>query len=520
MHPVHSRKILTWICVCLLVLAGLGSMARAEDSVHLDGIGIRYYHAEGETFLTRDQLPEDALALLGADEGTALEAMLRDDLYLICFSPDGGQVSLSVTDKPAGLSSQSVFQMETTEKEQFLTLLARSGQYLSATWTNSAPGYALFSTYGTEEAAGAGMLHTLSLSTLYLGKIYSFQTDLIGRAPTQEDIDLLTQAANRALLLGAATKSGDEENPENAALSLPELPTLSTEPAPITTDRSDLPLSLDPIPSTIGATTLTLSGTTEPKAYVRYAVDGKASSRFQVDESGAFTVTVPRLNADADNLIEVTAFTKAGETSVVHFTVRVDWQSSPLVLSQTGGTAHGERMQLRGLTLPGSKVQLIRKQETVQVVVGEDGSFVTNVLLKKIGENTFTIRCTAPGYRRVDTVVTVTRLVTAADELKALQKTVKTVKYAKLKENPAAYEGRTVLYQGKVTALSNENGQPAFLLATPENEILVCLCADLLAVEFGQEMKLIGTLTGDTHTLNTRWETGVYPALEVTAILP
>ncbi len=514
-QPIRFQKILPGFFLVLLLL--LQAPALADAAVPLDEIGVRYFPLENEQTLTRMEATPEALARLGVDAETALQAMERDDLYLICLSPEGRQVSLRVTHKPEGLASQSVFQMDAMEKEQFLTLVARSGRYLTASFQDGLPGFALFSTQGEDDKNEA--LYTLSLSTLYLGRVYSFQTDVIGRAPTPGDTAFLTDVVSRALLLGAASQPEAGEA-EEAALSLPAQPALTDQMAAFQVDRNDLDLRLEPVPSVVGSTALVLRGTTAPKAYVRYVVGGQASSRFLSEADGSFSVTVPNLEPDADNAIEVTSFLKSGETSTVRFSVRVQWQPSPLVLSKTGGAVEGDRLPLRGLTLPGAKVQLLRKTDAVAVPVAKDGSFSLDVLLKKAGENTFTLRSVAPGYRRTDVTVTVTRVLNTAAELKSLQKSVKPVSYDKLKSKPDAYEGRTVLYQGKVTALSYDHGQPAFLLTTEEGQSLVCLCGDLLGVQLGQDMTLIGTLTGELKAIGTRWATGSYPALELTAVQP
>lgn len=509
----------------LLRLFILGTMlcgaAFAENPISLNEIGIRYYAVEGELCLTRDQLPEDALRLLGVDAKTMLGSMERDNLFLICLSPDGRQVSLRGSDKPAEITKQNSFQLEELEKEQFLTLLARLGHYRSAIWQDSAPGFALFSTLSTainpEPDEESILSHTVALSTLYLDKVYSFQTDIIGRTPTEADVDLLLSTAKRTLLLGAEEKTPALSEP--APLTLPVPVPLTDETVTFTEEIGSIPLSLSPVPSVIPATNLTLSGKTAPNTYVRYSVNGAASSRFKAKADGTFTVTMPKLKPDGTNAIEVTAFDQT-HVSTIRFEVAVHWQATPLALSQTGGEVEGESFTLYGLTLPGAKVELIRRLDTVTIPVQSDGSFLCNISTKKLGDNAFTIRSTSLGYRRTDVEVVVTRKANWNDELAALRHKVKSVDYDKLVQKPATYKDRVVEWSGVVTSLENENHQPRFLLELAPNQSVLCLCTDLLHIELGQKVTLLGTLLGSVMPVNTRLENEIYPALELITVVP
>ncbi len=515
--PLKKRAFL--ILLVLVLLLGCFCALGEEASITPEGSGLRYYTLQGEQCLTQDLLPEAALGLLGVDASTAQSAMQRDGIKLIAFSPEGRQVSLKVVAKPADIAAQSVFDMDAMAKEQFLTLVARGGHYLSAAWQPTVPGFALFSTFGGQDAP-AQPLYTLSLATLYLGKLYAFQTDVVGREPTQEDAALLIDAASRALLLGPEPPSSTQaESAAVPALSLPQQASLTEESAAFTVDRADLPLALDPVPSILGTTTLVLKGTTQPKVSMRYTVNGLPSSRFKAGEDGSFSVTIPSLEADSLNLIELTAF-KGDASSTVHFSVQVNWQSSPVVLSHSSCSVQEDQLILTGLALPGSTVQLIRKTATTKVSVAKDGSFSCKISLKKMGENAVTIRCTAPGYRRTDVDLVFTRVGDEAAQLAAYKKSVKTITYAKLLKKPASYEDTTIQCQGRITALSYADGRPAFILTVSEAERYICFAHDLRTVDIGQEVTLIGALTGTMETLSSRWGSGEYPGLTVLTYVP
>ncbi len=515
-HFRFQRTVCLLLALWVLWIA-LPGAAVAESSIALEDIGMRYFLLENESCITRDQFQKEALDRLGVDEATALAAMERDDLFLICITPEGRQVSLRCQAKPSGMEKSNLFELDGLEKEQFLTLLARSGHYLSASWQSAVPGFALFSTADENSADANSPFHTISISTLYLDRIYSFQTAIIGRVPTEADLEPLFSVANRALFLGAA--KAVETPLAEAPLSLSGLESSSTGNASFAETIGAIPLSLSPIPATLPTNMLTLSGATSASAFLRYSVNGRTSSRFKPEKDGSFSVSVPNLDTSAPNEVEVTAFDSAS-ASTIRFSVAVDWQDTPLALSQTTGETAEESLTLRGLTLPNTKVQLVRRSGTATVPVAEDGSFTCQIPLKKVGVHTVSVTAQAAGYRRREVQVTLQRTGDPKSDTAALRRKVKSVNYEKLTQSPSAYEGKTVEYQGVVKALANEGGAPLFLLENAQGQGMLCLCENLLGVELGQTLSLIGALTGQSQSLQTRWASGTYPTLKLLAVLP
>lgn len=502
--------------LCLLGVAawlGCSAPALAQEAVSLEQAGLRYYPAQGEVCVTRSSVPQEALALLGADEATVLSAMESDQLYCIILTGQGTQVSLRISDPPPGAAGQPSAQG--MDQAELLALLAPQGSGLSASWPEGLPGFALLSPQEQEQGLP---LNTLSLSTLYLGKVYSFQTDVFGREPAQADREALFSAARRMILLGAAARDSGEAS-QSGPLALPPLPALTEQEAQVSYKVGNLPLELSPIPSVVGTTLWEVSGVTAPKASLKYTLNGRTSSRFQADESGAFSFTMKNLEPDAVNELTVTA-SQGEDVSTASCSLALRWQPSPLALAQASGTVKADHVFLEGITLPGSKVQLLRRTGTDLIPVGEDGRFRYKVLLKKLGENSFTLRTLSPGYRRADVEVSLLRAIGDAQELASLEGSVKTVAYDKLLAKPSAYEGRTVRYQGTVAALANLLGQPLFLLSTAQGETLACLCPDLLDIRLGEEIDLLGTLSGGKESLQTPWLSGEFPSMALLSLIP
>ena len=475
----------TLLLACIL---WLGTACTAEE-IPLEAIGLRYTPAEEETCLTRDSMDATALSAMGVDQETLLDSMTRENLYLLSLFPDGRQLSLSVSEKPDRIESRNASEMTVAEKEIFLSELARGGDYGTATW--KADGYALFASTAQAQADGSLSYADLTLATLYLDRVYAFHMDLIGREATQKDIDLLLSAETRALRLGACEKSEQTKTDPEPALTLPDV-SVKSENAVLSYQSQDYPLTLNPIAATIGTTQFTLSGTTAPEGYLRYAVNGRSSSRVRADAQGAFSVLVPNLTGDAENQLEVTAF--RGDTkTVVDFTVTVDWVSTPLILQPTDGV-QGDEVTLLGLTLPGTTVALTRGRGTARIVVADDGTFQLTLKLPRVGDNAFTLQAQATGYRRSNVSFQVTRVLSEADTVQALLKQVKAADYAKLARNPDAYEGTVVRLSGVASALSYGDGSPRFTLTDASGAVYTVLCEDLLRVSEGAAVELLGTL--------------------------
>lgn len=486
-----------WFARALALLCALAlSAACAEGTVALDDIGLRYTPAEDERCLTRTAMPTEVLATLGADAASLAAAMEGDGLYLVSLLPDGRQFTLAVSPKPAGIAADNAWHMTAEEKALFLTAMARAGDFGAASWQEN--GYALFSASAQAEAGARLSYAGLSLATLYLGRVYAFHMDIIGRAPAQADIDLLTAAAGRTLLLGAHTRAEAEDPAATPQpLMLPDLQ-VKAGTATVTSVLNDLPLTLDPVPDTVGITQVTLSGTTVPYGYLRYAVGDTTSSRIKADETGAFRFTVQGLTGNAANLIELTAF-KGDVKTVVRIGVTVDWQQVPFTL-ETAAHTDAKTLTLRGLTLPNASVKLLSGRGTGSIVVAEDGTFAVTLTLGRIGQNAFTLQAQAAGYHRTDYSFSVTRTQSADEALAALHKAARKTDYAKLTAKPALYARRVVSLTGVASQLRFADGQASFVLTSDAGARYAVRCDDLLAVTDGANVSLLGTLTGETSS--------------------
>lgn len=500
--------------LCLLALLlwlPLGSFAQENQPapVLLEQVGLRFYPTRGQLCITQDSLSTEALALLGTDEATVLASLRSQGIVLICFTPTGEQVSLHITDKPYQVSAQSSYQLTSQEdRAAFVSLLAQAQGYAAGRWADAMPGYVFFSQPLANTAPDGLSLTTLSLSTLYLNRIYSFQMDIIGRQPTPGDEALLCQMAGQAIQLGSVPE--DTEAGEGAPLLLPSEPILSTQNAAIAlSQEGTLSLQLSSIPSVIGVTSWAVSGTTAANALLRYTVNGISSSRIRTEADGSFSVTMKELLPEEKNEIEFTV-TDGQHTTTARFSIEVSWLYTPLALSKTTGAIAGDAYLLHGKTLPGAKVQAVRGQNATPLSVNKDGSFTHSIKLKATGETSITIRALAPGYHRTDQTVTLSHALRGQEELASLQKGAARLEDMLL-DAPFAHKGSVILGEGQITALANIEGQPCFLLTLADGQKVLFRCADLLTLHLGQQLRLLGTLEGETQRISTPWESGVFP---------
>ena len=511
MRLLFLRLVLFILIVCLC------ETALAEAPIHLHDIGLRYYADPEELCVTRHDLPEEALGLFGMDQSTLLSAMESGRIHFISISPEGRQVSLRILDKPDGIVAENDFQLGAQEQELFLRKSPLGSHFSPLSWDTGMPGFAVFSTDDSESATDNGV-HSVAIARLYRNRIYVFQMDIFGRAQTAADSKSLWAVYEKALFLGAA-EGADSPPAEAAVLALPA-PAPVTEYADFTETIGSIPLTLVPLPKVLGTTTFLLEGTTAPDAFIRYIINGAASSRVKPAPDGSFAISAKGLDDGKTNEVEVTASRKGDEMSSIRFDMPVDWQPTPLALSPLGGDVYEDRTTVNGLTLPGAKVQLFRKTGTANIVVQKDGSFTFDVVTKRDGKNTFAVRALSNGYRRTDIELAFTRKSGDSDNPETLWSKAKPVSYEDLIANPVKFKGQTVPFEGTVSDLANEDGRPCFLLSIADGSSILCYCQNLLQIETGQGLRVLGTLTGESASMRMSSGNEAYPALEVSLILP
>ncbi|MCL1855852.1 MAG: hypothetical protein FWF86_08975, partial [Clostridia bacterium] len=126
----------SWLLAAALMIPAAG-LAETPSPITIAGFDIRYEPLEGELCLTKEEIPEEAPPLLGADEAAIRRAMEAGSLYLLILTADGRQVSLRIAPasgmaSPSGLPAAEGLGSAFNEGplgEQALQLLQRDGGY-------------------------------------------------------------------------------------------------------------------------------------------------------------------------------------------------------------------------------------------------------------------------------------------------------------------------------------------------------------------------------------------------------
>lgn len=483
--------------VALFVLGGASA-----DTLWLGDVGLRYSATEGERCITRDNLQETAMPMLGLDADAARGLMLAEGSYLMLYAPDY-QITLCVSDAPSDISARDISELQAAERDSLLAYLKRSLAATAAQWVEDMPDYAL-----TQSGAGGNLpFYSLTMSTLYLGRLYSFRLDVVGRELTDTDSAALRSVVARTLRLGAI----DGEAEGAGALALESLPAPSVENAAMTVNNDNVRLTAAPVPSIIGTNQLTLSGETDPRARMRVKVNGEASVWFSPDENGAYSFLARGFLNGKDNAVEISASVDDVAT-ILSFSVKLDWQLTPLAVSPTSSYSYDDVFTIEGSTLPGADIQVVKGGSTSSATVDENGLFSFPLNTRKPSGYGFTVRASYPGYKRAEITGRIRRVMTE-DAVKAAQR----IAYDELVDNPGRYADTAVCYTGAIEALSYEAGTPKCLLKTGDGATFSLLCRDLIGLDVGNTISFIGVLRGTNGTFGD--DGNAYPEISMQTLL-
>ena len=146
--------------------------------------------------------------------------------------------------------------------------------------------------------------------------------------------------------------------------------------------------------------------------------------------------------------------------------------------------------------MPGANVQVIRGGTTASVTVDENGRFSFVLNTKKTTGYPYTVRSSYPGYRRAEVSGRIRRT-NAEDAAKA----ARAIDYQELLAAPEQYADTLVSYTGTVRALAYEAGTPKALLEADDGNRYLLYCDNLIALEQGRELSLIGLINGTADAL-------------------
>ncbi len=489
-----------WLLLVLLCISVCGFAIAENTSYSFAHEGVRFYLPTDWQVLTPENLDskQHVIQKMGTTPQALAASFSSSGTILAAFPEQSGQIQVQRHEKPAEIEGNDIYAMTTEQKDNFLLQFARSGGYAHGAWSPELPEFAIFRGSTTVQTMS---VQTIAYATVRYNKLYTITVEIIGREPTAQDEAVLFQTASSLLFLGAQWTPQPSLTPAPMATLAP-IPSRTPAPAQVRVQRDETQLTLDDAPSVVETSSFTVSGSTEPNTSMRYYVNDTGYERFTSDDQGRFTFTVSRLPKDGKNIIDVYAIGEKGY-GVVSFTVVFNQTKAAMAVTQFEQGVAGSSAIVTGSVKPGASVQVLYRSKIYDADVAEDGTFSSMVDLPRIGENIYTVRATMPGYLRNDQKLTIIRLPSEADEQEAFQKKVKKVAYEKLAADPDKYKNAPVQYQGKILALSGNNGQPMAVIAADggQNPVAV-LCTDLHGLELDQEVIMLCTLTGSKREVS------------------
>lgn len=491
-----ARNLLSALAAALFAF----QCAASAEALPLTSIGISYEAAEGESCVTRDDVAEKAPTVLGLGADVALASMRGENCYLMSLA-DGRLIRLCVIDAPPDIASRDISELGEIDRIDFLAYLKRHYAAREARWLPDMPDYAM-----TESVSEGHMsLGSLAISTLYMGNIYSFKLDAVGRELTDGDKAALISAATRSVRLGDAsgTLPGMEHH-----LYVEDVYALSGKSATVAADNTDVRLSLNDVPELTGATQILLSGEADPAAKLRVKVNGEQSEAFAPDENGAYSYLARRLESGAENKIEITA--SVGDlSSTLSLGISVAKRQTPLAAAPVAGYSCEDSVTIEGLSVPDALVYVKRGGSVMEIPVGEDGHFSFVLNTKKADTSYgFTVVAERAGCKPTEVSGKIRRI-----DLQASQ----SIDNQALADDPARYEGVVISRVGVIEALLYESGTPKCLVTFDDGGGAILRCPGLYGLNKGREISFIGTACGVNGAVGG--DARAYPEIELKALL-
>ncbi len=491
MRTVARTLLLAFTAVALLIASGASA-----ETYPLTAIGMRFETLPGEICVTDETPAQTAAELIGIGSEAAFEAM-RGSGFGMAVRSEGRLVTLSVAEMPQSISAYDICELNAAERGKLLDYMARRAPVNEAKWLDDMPDYAMLKC----AYAGDMAVNSLTVFTLYLGKIYSFSFDAVGRELTAEDEAALKSIASRALRLGLGAQT--------AAM---EIAPLSDANAEMMLSGDDIRLTAASVPTVIGSVQLTVSGETEPGAKMRVKVNGSASESFYPDENGAYYYTVRKLKNGQENSVEIIA-SRDGKTASIAFKVAVRQQRVPLAVTPLTGVSQENTITIKGSTMPGAKISAVKGNSGVDIAVDDNGLFSFELNTKKAGSNyRFTVKADCSGYKSGELEGRIRRI-----DLKEAETAAARLDYQALLNKPKKFDGTCVCMEGRITAFGYQNGTPMCLIASEDGSEYLLRCQTTDGLFEGQVIRFIGTLCGDNEALGA--DAREYPEIALEALL-
>lgn len=487
--------------VCLFVLLSLLSapaLAQEDAPTYVFPFdGVRYTAAAGETVLTQENLSDyaDFLAAQGTSPETVKAGFSAAQTVLESYS-DAGQVSLCVGESPDFRLDISVARMDEARRAQFLASFADSGLYDQADWSTQNSEYVRV-TYSA--MYGDVPVYFLSYVTLRHGQLYTFTATVAAREITAADDAAVLSVIDRIEYLGQLATPAPTPTPT-------PVPTPSPTPRPtpgvaaLTDETQGLTLLIDPLPAWVDEPEITVTGTTVKDARVTVSLNGVDAARSTAARDGSFKVTAP-LSEEGALTIGVRSYIKGEETAEKFYAVTYEMRTLTIAVTEPLGVVESESSYIRGVTEPGATVY-ITGDESTNVKANAEGAFSIKVRHAKEGEYNYTLTAKHAGYHDGQTMLTLTRRLSYAEQFANFKNGVKDFDYERSLENPEGQKDKQISLRGRIGAFSDYEGMPCLLLYSKNpgtgiwTQPVWILCEEIFSFEEGDIITVLGVVEG------------------------
>ncbi len=458
MQHLSMRRIGTLALCILLVLAPWSALADAKGGDFVFPYeGFRLAAATDWRVLTQHNLAEhaDFLASLGTSEAAMLASFQAERVVMEILPDAGGQITLAIV-SDAGLNR--------VEPDALLAAYEAMPRYQQVAFSPDAPEWLRM--VFTSQQAGLSV-YTLRYVTLAHGQQYMLSSSVIGREPTADDDQLVLDVIGRLSFLTALASPEPTPSPSPEPTAEPT-PKPTPGVAPMLTEQPGMALEAQP-PAWTDAYRVTIVGTTEPEAELRFMLGDKMLARGASKKNGSFSqlVTLPE-NGVIELRIEAVkdGQKKATKTYRIHFEQPV----VPLTMTEPAGPMTKAEFPIRGSTAPYAKVSILGEKLRASTTANAQGFYSMRVKIAEEGTQEYLLVASTAGYQDGKLDISITRQFTEKEAIAAFRTKLVPSDYGKLVKTPDAYTGKNMSFRGRVTDVGENDGKPCLLISTALSE--------------------------------------------------
>ncbi len=451
----HPLRRLGTLALCILL--ALAPSAVLADALGGDFVfpyeGFRLAAAPDWRVLTQHNLAEhtEFLSALGTSEDAMLASFQAEHVVMEILPEAGGQITLAIV-SDAGLNR--------VETDALLAAYQAMPRYQQVAFSPDAPEW-LRMVFTSQQANLS--VYTLRYVTLAHGQQYMLSSSVIGREPTEADDKLVLDVIGRLSFLSqlASPEPTPSPSPEPTAAPTPR-PTPGV--APMISEQPGMALDAQP-PAWTDAYRITITGTAEPEAELRFMLGDKMLARGASKKNGSFSqiVTLPE---SGELELRIEAIKDGQKKAAKSYRILFEQPVVPLTMTEPVGPMLKSEFPIRGQTAPYAKVSILGEKLRASTTANVQGLYSMRVKIAEEGTHEYLLVASTPGYADGKLDISITRQFTEREAIAAFRTKLVPSDYAKLVKTPDAYTGKNMNFRGRVTDVGESNGKPCLLIST------------------------------------------------------